>query len=71
MHQRNKFKFVDLKKVFCCPALCPFCVCVSMCLCVYVSVCLKDQKWTQTDTKVTLHPPPENFFWSQMKGMAK
>ena len=50
MLQRNKFKFVDLKKVFCRQALCPFCVCVS--------VCLKDQKWTQTDTKVTLHPPP-------------
>ena len=27
-------------------------------LCVnFVSVCLKDQKWPQTDTKVTLHPP--------------
>ena len=44
-------------------------------LCVhFVSVCLKVKKWTQTDTKVTLHPthpPPGNFFWCQMKGMAK
>ena len=38
---------------------------VSVCLCVkkvsilcLVSVCLKVQKWTQTDTKVTFHPPP-------------
>ena len=31
----------------CCQALCPFCVCVSM--------CLKVQKWTQSDTKVTFH----------------
>ena len=54
-----------------CQALCPFCV--------HVSVCLKVQNWTQTDTKVTFHPPPppatqhppENFFWSQMKGMTK
>ena len=50
----------------CCQALCPF-----LCLCVCVSKSLR--KWTQTDTKVTFHPPtpPENFFWSQMKGMAK
>ena len=51
-----------------CQALCPF-----LCLCVYVSKNLR--KWTQTDTKVTFHPthhpPPGNFFWSQMKGMAK
>ena len=40
-------------------------------LCVhFVSVCLKVQKWRQTETKVTFHPP-ENFFLSQMKGMAK
>ena len=42
-------------------------------LCVnFVSVYLKVQKWTQTDTKVTLHPPPPpgNFYWCQMKGMA-
>merc|ERR1712035_219133 len=30
-------------------------------------VCLKVQKWRQTGTKVTFHPP-ENLFWSQMKG---
>ena len=56
-----------------CQALCPFCVCVSVCqldVC-FVSVCLKVQKWTHTDTKVTFHPLPENFFWSQIKGMAK
>ena len=44
-------------------------VCSKMCLCV---LCV--QKWTQTDTKVTFQPPtrpPENFFWSQMKDMAK
>ena len=40
-------------------------------LCVhFVSVCIKVQKWRQTETKVTFHPP-ENFFLSQMKGMAK
>ena len=36
---------------YCCQALCPsvhFCVCVSKSL----------RKWTQTDTKVTFHPPP-------------
>ena len=41
-----------------------FCVCVSKSL----------RKWTQTDTKVNFHPPTrplENFFWSQMKGVAK
>ena len=48
---------------------------VKLCVhfCVRVSKSLK--KWTQTDTKVTFHPPPThppgNFFWSQMKGMAK
>ena len=38
-----------------------------------IKFCLKVQKWTQTDTNVTFHPthPPENFFWCQMKGMAK
>ena len=34
-----------------CQALCPF-----LCLCVCVSKSLR--KWTQTDTKVTFHPPP-------------
>ena len=44
-----------------CQALCPFCVCVS-----------KSLKLTQTDTKVTFHPPPTmKLFGSQMKGMAK
>ena len=41
-------------------------------LCVYfVSVCLKVQKWTQTDIKVTFHPPthysPWNFLPSSVK----
>ena len=48
-------------------------------LCVHFCVCVSKilRKWTQTDTKVTFHPPPTthpppgNFFWSQMKGMAK
>ena len=31
-------------------------------------LCLCVQKWTETDTKVTFHPPTRNFFWSQMKG---
>ena len=35
-----------------------------------MSVCIKVQKWRQTETKVTFRPP-ENFFLSQMKGMAK
>ena len=34
-----------------CQALCPF-----LCLCLCVSESLR--KWTQTDTKVTFHPPP-------------
>ena len=42
---------------------------VSVCV-HFVSVCLKVQKWRQTETKVIFHPP-ENFFLSQMKGMAK
>ena len=60
--------------VQCCQALCP--------VSIFVSVCPKNlRKWTQTDTKVTFHHhpppppppthPPENFFWSKMKGMAK
>ena len=35
----------------------------------FVSVCLKVHKWRQTETKVTFHPP-ENFFLSQMRGLA-
>ena len=58
-------KTTDLK-LYNFQARCPFCVCVSKSI----------KKWSQTDTKVTFHPPPplpppENFFWSQMKGMAK
>ena len=34
-----------------CQALCPF-----LCLCLCVSKNLRE--WTQTDTKVTFHPPP-------------
>ena len=40
---------------YCCQALCPsvhFCVCVSKSL----------RKWTQTDTKVTFHPPTRKLF---------
>ena len=47
-----------LNWIVCCQALCPF-----LCLCVCVSKSLR--KWTQTDTKVTYHPPPthqETFF---------
>ena len=37
--------------VQCCQALCP--------VSIFVSVCPKNlRKWTQTDTKVTFHPPP-------------
>ena len=67
-HQKSSKQVLN-----CCLVLCIFSSSVSiLCLCV--------QKWTQTDTKVTFHPPtqpahptrpPENFFWSQMKGMAK
>merc|ERR1712173_105258 len=43
-------------------------LCVHFCVCVSKSL----RKWTQTDTKVTFHPPPtRKLFWSQMKGMAK
>ena len=53
-----------------------FICCIIVKLCLHFCVCVSKslRKWTQTDTKVTLHPPtcpPENFFWSQMKGMAK
>ena len=48
-----------------CQALSPFCVCLSKSF----------KKWTQTDTKVFFQPPPSpptrNFFWCQMKGLAK
>ena len=39
----------------------------------FVYVCLKDQKLTQTNTKVTLHPPPTSgkVFPPQMNGMVK
>ena len=50
-----------------CQALCPFCVCVSKsCLFCVWCLCLKVQKWTPTDTKVTFHlpTPPENFLVS-------
>ena len=68
----NMTLFLSLYLASNCQALCPF-----LCLCLCVSKSLR--KWTQTDTKVTFHPPPttttthppENFFWSQMKGMAK
>ena len=48
-------------------------------LCVhFVAMCLKVQKWTLTDTKVTFPPTPtthhlptRKLFWCQMKGTAK
>ena len=64
------YLLLEIMEIYFCQALCPF-----LCLCVCVSKILR--KWTQTDTKVTFHPPPTthpppgNFFWSQMKGMAK
>ena len=55
-----------MKKHFCCQALCPFCGLVSVCQkgVHFVSLCLKVQKGTQTDTKVSHHPPThhETFF---------
>ena len=51
----NKKQLNFLKKP-CCQALCP-CVCVSK-RCPFCVLCLKVQKWTQTDTKVTFHLPP-------------
>ena len=52
---------------------------VSVCLCVkkvsilcLVSVCLKVKNGHRLTLKsLFTHHPPENFFWSHMKGMAK
>ena len=51
-------------------------LCVHFCVCVSKSLRIGHR--LTLNTKVTFHPPPpptthppENFFWSQMKGMVK